>query len=81
MTKIKVDVVIDSIEMTLQDLSTLSSGQVKNLDSFIQSEVSLKTGDSIVATGTLIKVHDNFGVMIDKVFTSSANVTDGEFDD
>ncbi|MDE1241103.1 FliM/FliN family flagellar motor C-terminal domain-containing protein [Vibrio aestuarianus] len=65
--KILVDVVIAHCNMTLDELNHLQKGQAKMLSDFVQSEVMLKSGNELIATGTLIKIDDQYGVSIDYV--------------
>ncbi|MDN3612022.1 FliM/FliN family flagellar motor C-terminal domain-containing protein [Vibrio ostreicida] len=68
--KIAVDVVIGHTTMTLNELNQLHKGQVKPIADFIQSEVMLKSGNELIATGTLIKVDEQYCVSIDKINVS-----------
>ena len=69
MMKISIDVVIANCNMTLDELNNLNNGQIKSLDDFVQSEVMLKSGNELIATGILIKVDDQFCVAIENVNT------------
>ena len=65
--RIAIDVVIANCTMTLDELNCLQSSQVKPVNDFVQSEVLLKSGNELIATGTLVKVDDQFYVAIDQV--------------
>ncbi|MBU2895886.1 FliM/FliN family flagellar motor switch protein [Vibrio hepatarius] len=65
--KIAVDVVVGHTTMTLDELNQLQSGQVKSLTDFVQSQVMLKSGNELIATGTLIKVDEQYCVSIDEI--------------
>ncbi|AWA90228.1 TPA: type III secretion protein [Vibrio parahaemolyticus] len=65
--KIAIDVVIAHCSMTLEDLLHLQKGNMIKIDDFVQSEVMLKSGNELIATGTLIKIDDQYGVSIDNV--------------
>ncbi|EGQ7826020.1 FliM/FliN family flagellar motor switch protein [Vibrio parahaemolyticus] len=65
--KIAIDVVIAHCSMTLEELLHLQKGNMIKIDDFIQSEVMLKSGNELIATGTLIKIDDQYGVSIDNV--------------
>lgn len=65
--KIKIDVVIAHCSMTLDELNHLQSGNIKPVRDFLQSEVMLKSGNELIATGVLIKVDDQYCVSINKV--------------
>jgi len=67
MMRIAIDVVIANCTMTLDELNCLQSSQVKPVNDFVQSEVLLKSGNELIATGTLVKVDDQFYVAIDQV--------------
>ena len=66
--QISVDVTVARCPLSLEELNSLQAGQVKGLEGFVQSEVLLKSGDSVVAKGTLIKVEGAYCVAIDRVF-------------
>ncbi|MBE4517169.1 FliM/FliN family flagellar motor switch protein [Vibrio parahaemolyticus] len=65
--KIAIDVVIAHCSMTLEELLRLQKGNMIKIDDFVQSEVMLKSGNELIATGTLIKIDDQYGVSIDNV--------------
>ncbi|AMF96294.1 MULTISPECIES: FliM/FliN family flagellar motor switch protein [Vibrio harveyi group] len=65
--KIAIDVVIGHTTLTLEQLKQLHKGQVKPLTDFVQSSVMLKSGNELIATGTLIKVDESYGVLVDEV--------------
>ncbi|EGQ7740987.1 FliM/FliN family flagellar motor switch protein [Vibrio parahaemolyticus] len=65
--KIALDVVIAHCSMTLEELLHLQKGNMIKIDDFVQSEVMLKSGNELIATGTLIKIDDQYGVSIDNV--------------
>ncbi|EGQ9697503.1 FliM/FliN family flagellar motor switch protein [Vibrio parahaemolyticus] len=65
--KIAIDVVIAHCSMTLEELLHLQRGNMIKIDDFVQSEVMLKSGNELIATGTLIKIDDQYGVSIDNV--------------
>lgn len=65
--KIAIDVVIAHCAMTLEELLHLQKGNMIKIDDFVQSEVMLKSGNELIATGTLIKIDDQYGVSIDNV--------------
>lgn len=65
--KVLIDVVIGHHKFTLDEIMSLNKGQIKNIDDFIQSQVMLKSGNQVIAIGTLIKVDDQFAVSIDEV--------------
>ncbi|AYV25087.1 FliM/FliN family flagellar motor switch protein [Vibrio mediterranei] len=65
--KIAVDVVVGHTTMTLDELNQLHKGKIKPVRDFIQSEVMLKSGNELIATGILIKVDEQYCVAIDEV--------------
>ncbi|EKN4037942.1 FliM/FliN family flagellar motor switch protein [Yersinia enterocolitica] len=67
--RINIDVVVANCTMTLDELTHLQNGQIKSLTNFVQSEVLLKSGSEIIATGILVKVDEQFCVAIDQVNT------------
>lgn len=67
--KIAIDVVIGHCSMTLNELHKLQKGQIKSFDDFVQSQVMLKSGNELIAIGTLVKVDEHYCVAIDEVNT------------
>lgn len=67
--KIAIDVVIGHCSMTLGELNQLQKGQIKLFSDFVQSQVMLKSGNELIAIGTLVKVDDQYCVSIDEVNT------------
>ncbi|HHL2502314.1 TPA: FliM/FliN family flagellar motor switch protein [Yersinia enterocolitica] len=65
--RIKIDIVVADCTMTLDELTHLQNGQIKSLTNFVQSEVLLKSGSEIIATGILVKVDEQFCVAIDQI--------------
>ncbi|KAA1195497.1 FliM/FliN family flagellar motor C-terminal domain-containing protein [Photorhabdus heterorhabditis] len=65
--RVKLDVVVANCSMTLDELIHLQKGQVKSLTNFVQSEVILKSGNEVIATGILVKIDEQFCVAIDQV--------------
>lgn len=65
--RIAIDVVIANCTMTLDELHRLQTSQIKPINDFVQSEVLLKSGNELIATGTLVKVDDQFYVSIEQV--------------
>ncbi|MCX9560034.1 FliM/FliN family flagellar motor switch protein [Vibrio cholerae] len=65
--KIAIDVVIGHCTMTLSELHQLQSGKIKPFSDFIQSQVMLKSGNELIAVGTLVKVDDQYCVSIEQV--------------
>lgn len=70
--KIAIDVVIGHTTLTLEQLNNLHKGQVKPLTDFVQSSVMLKSGNELIATGTLIKFDDEYGVLIEEINQQSS---------
>ncbi|WP_404272979.1 FliM/FliN family flagellar motor switch protein [Vibrio cholerae] len=65
--KISIDVVIGHCTMTLRELHQLQNGQIKSFSDFVQSQVMLKSGNELIAVGTLVKVDDQYCVSIEQV--------------
>ncbi|ARR51746.1 FliM/FliN family flagellar motor switch protein (plasmid) [Photobacterium damselae subsp. damselae] len=63
--KIALDVVIADCNLSLDELNQLSKGKIVKIEDFVQSQVMLKSGNELVATGQLIKVDNQYAVMID----------------
>lgn len=64
--RIAIDVVIANCTMTLDELNRLQHSQLKPVNDFVQSEVLLKSGNELIATGILVKVDEQFYVSIDR---------------
>lgn len=67
MMKVAIDVVIGHTSLTLEQLNRLNKGQVKPLTDFVQSSVMLKSGNELIATGTLVKIEEGYGVLVEEV--------------
>ncbi|GHW44706.1 putative Type III secretion protein Spa33 [Vibrio cholerae] len=65
--KIALDVVIAHCNLSLDELNQLSKGRIVKIEDFVQSQVMLKSGNELVATGQLIKVDDLYAVAVDFV--------------
>lgn len=65
--KVALDVVIAHCNLSLDELNQLSKGKMVKFEDFVQSQVMLKSGNELVATGQLIKVDDQYAVTVDFV--------------
>ncbi|EGQ8084557.1 FliM/FliN family flagellar motor switch protein [Vibrio parahaemolyticus] len=65
--KIALDVVIAHCQLSLDELNHLSKGKMVKIEDFVQSQVMLKSGNELVATGQLFKVDDQYAVAVDFV--------------
>ncbi|WP_394201516.1 FliM/FliN family flagellar motor switch protein [Shewanella waksmanii] len=65
--RVVIDVVIANCTMTLEELNNLHQNQLKELTDFNQSEVLLKSGNQLIATGLLVKADDQLYVSVDQV--------------
>ncbi|HGS4918630.1 TPA: FliM/FliN family flagellar motor switch protein [Vibrio cholerae] len=65
--KVALDVVIAHCNLSLDELNQLSKGKMVKIEDFVQSQVMLKSGNELVATGQLIKVDDQYAVTVDFV--------------
>ncbi|AGB12600.1 FliM/FliN family flagellar motor switch protein [Vibrio parahaemolyticus] len=65
--KVELDVVIAHCQLSLDELNQLSKGKMVKIEDFIQSQVMLKSGNELVATGQLFKVDDQYAVAVDFV--------------
>ncbi|ELJ8538565.1 FliM/FliN family flagellar motor switch protein [Vibrio cholerae] len=65
--KVALDVVIAHCNLSLDELNQLSKGKMVKIEDFVQSQVMLKSGNELVATGQLIKVDDQYAVIVDFV--------------
>ncbi|RTZ16938.1 FliM/FliN family flagellar motor switch protein [Vibrio aquaticus] len=64
---IDIDIVIANCKLSLNELNNLQSGEIKNIENFSQSSVQLKSGNQLVAEGTLLNLDGEFVVAIDGV--------------
>ena len=60
----RLTVVLGQLEMKLDDLNRLASGQVLELDRTVDSPVDVYIDDRLVARGELVAVGENYGVRI-----------------
>ncbi|GHZ57344.1 type III secretion protein [Vibrio cholerae] len=65
--KVALDVVIAHCNLSLDELNQLSKGKMVKIEDLVQSQVMLKSGNELVATGQLIKVDDQYAVTVDFV--------------
>ncbi|EHD7114019.1 FliM/FliN family flagellar motor switch protein [Vibrio cholerae] len=65
--KVALDVVIGHSNLSLDELNQLNKGKMVKIEDFVQSQVMLKSGNELVATGQLIKVDDQYAVIVDFV--------------
>jgi flagellar motor switch/type III secretory pathway protein FliN len=65
--KVVLDVVIGRAKCTLKELQEMHHGSLINIEDFIQSEVYLKSGTQVIATGTLTRMNDQYLVLIDTI--------------
>ncbi|EKO5182347.1 FliM/FliN family flagellar motor switch protein [Vibrio mimicus] len=65
--KVALDVVIGHSNLSLDELNQLNKGKMVKIEDFVQSQVMLKSGNELVATGQLIKVDDQYAVTVDFV--------------
>ncbi|AYF22596.1 FliM/FliN family flagellar motor C-terminal domain-containing protein [Vibrio parahaemolyticus] len=65
--KVELDVVIAHCQLSLDELNQLNKGKMVKIEDFIQSQVMLKSGNELVATGQLFKVDDQYAVAVDFV--------------
>ncbi|NUW68057.1 FliM/FliN family flagellar motor switch protein [Vibrio coralliilyticus] len=65
--RIAIDVVVANCVMTLDELNQIKNGQIKEMSNFFPTQVMLKSGNQLIATGTLIKVEEQYCVSIDKI--------------
>ncbi|MCX8895232.1 FliM/FliN family flagellar motor C-terminal domain-containing protein [Vibrio parahaemolyticus] len=65
--KVELDVVIAHCQLSLDELNQLNKGNMVKIEDFIQSQVMLKSGNELVATGQLFKVDDQYAVAVDFV--------------
>jgi flagellar motor switch protein FliN/FliY len=57
----------DSVKVTLRELKDIEQGQVVDIASLYDNNVTLKVEDKAIASGTLVIVNDRYGVKINNV--------------
>ncbi len=72
--KIAIDVVVGKCSMSLQELLELNKGSNIKIDNFVQTQVQLKSGNELIATGTLIKVDEQYLVSVENINQSMLEV-------
>ena len=63
-TKVPVEVVLGSIDMSLNDVSALNDGSFIELNKLATSPVDIKVNGKIVGHGEVVVIDDNFGVRL-----------------
>ena len=61
----------DKVKVPLGELKSIEEGLIVDLCSVYDNNVSLKVGDKLVASGSLVIINDRFGVRIEKVSESN----------
>lgn len=62
--KVKLEVFVGGVEITIDKLFSLSKGDVLSLDKETRTPLEVRMDGKPIATGSLVAVGDNFGVQI-----------------
>ena len=68
---IKLRVEVGEVTLSLNDLSTLTSGSVLRLNQYAGEEVKIYANDTLIAHGDVVVVGDNYGVRIKTISETS----------
>jgi flagellar motor switch/type III secretory pathway protein FliN len=63
----------DSVKVTLRELKDIEEGQVVDLTSLYDNNVTLKVEDKAIASGSLVIVNDRYGVKIKEVIADDGH--------
>lgn len=67
--QIEINAEFEKVKMTIGELKQITQGQIVDLGSVFDNEISLFVEDKIVAKGQLVIINDKYAVKLDKVFS------------
>ncbi len=68
--QIEINAEFEKVKMTLGELKQISQGQIVDLGSILENEISLFVEDKKVAKGELIIINDRYGVRLNEIYNS-----------
>jgi flagellar motor switch protein FliN/FliY len=66
---LKVTVLLGRTKWPIKDILGLSTGSVIEMQSLVDEPVEILVNGTLVATGEIVVVHDNYGVRISNIIT------------
>ncbi|MBQ8634662.1 FliM/FliN family flagellar motor switch protein [bacterium] len=69
--QIEVNAEFDKVKMTIGELKQITQGQIVDLGSIFENEISLYVEDRKVAVGDLIIINDRYAVRLNKILSSN----------
>ena len=67
--QIEINAEFEKVKMTIGELKQITQGQIVDLGSVFDSEISLFVEDKVVAKGELVIINDKYAVKVNKVFS------------
>ncbi len=67
--QIEINAEFEKVKMTIGELKQITQGQIVDLGSVFDNEISLFVEDKIVAKGQLVIINDKYAVKLNKVFS------------
>lgn len=67
--QIEINAEFEKVKMTIGELKQITQGQIVDLGSVFDNEISLFVENKIVAKGQLVIINDKYAVKLDKVFS------------
>ena len=72
--QIEVNAEFEKVKMTIGELKQITQGQIVDLGSVFDNEISLFVEDKKVATGELLIVNNRYAVKLNKIIVPNANI-------
>ncbi|MBR1617042.1 FliM/FliN family flagellar motor switch protein, partial [bacterium] len=76
--QIELSAEFSKVKMTIRDLKQITKGQIVDLGSIFDNEISLYIEDKKVATGELIIINDKYALRLDNVLSSNVDIPSQE---
>ena len=67
--QIEINAEFEKVKMTIGELKQITQGQIVDLGSVFDSEISLFVEDKVVAKGELVIINDKYAVKVNKVYS------------
>ena len=72
--QIEINAEFEKVKMTIGELKQITQGQIVDLGSVFDSEISLFVEDKIVAKGELVIINDKYAVKVNKVYSPQTQI-------
>lgn len=73
--QIEINAEFEKVKMTIGELKQITQGQIVDLGSVFDNEISLFVEDKIVAKGELVIINDKYAVKLNKVFSPKTQIS------